>query len=338
VAFNLLIAARDGFNAPITLEAQGLPPGVTLATTNIPAGAKIASVAFTATPDAKEWAGSFTLRAKAQVGGKELVREVRAGTIVWAVPQQQNVPTISRLARDCVLSIREAPPFKVELTTTRVVLQPGETFDLPVKVVALDKEFGGQVQVGPVQPVNPGNAPFLFNGNGDFTLNPGGEGKPKISVGPNSQPGLYTLQLRGQATMSLVINPETGEKGRGVIAIPAVPVQILILPKQLVTARIADANNVRVKVGEKVDLPVKVERVSLFNGPVEVELVVPEPARGLAGTKAMLAADKEEAVVSLSAAAGTMLGNHNGLVVRLTCELEGKKFTQEVKLTVNVLK
>jgi hypothetical protein len=339
VAFHLMIAPRDGFNAPLTLEARGLPDGVTLGTTSIPAGARLASVAFSARPDAKEWAGTFTLLAKATVGGKELVREVRAGSIVWAVPQQQNVPTISRLARECVLAVREAPPFKVELTTTKLILQPGDSAELPVKVVALDKEFAGQVQIGPVQlQGNPGNAPFLFNNNGEVSLAPGGEAKPKVQAGNNAQPGVYTLQLRGQTTMSLIINPDTGEKGRGVIPIPAVPVQVLILPRQLVQPRLGDPNNIRVKMGEKLDLPIKIERSSVFNGPVEVELVVPQSERGLSGTKMTLAADKDEAIVSLTAAAGTQTGQHSGLLVRLTCEMEGKKFTQEVKLMVNVLK
>lgn len=338
-AYNLLIAPRDGFNAPLALDAQGLPAGVTLATTSIPAGAKLATIAFTATSDAKPWAGAFTLRAKAVVAGKELVREVRAGSIVWAVPQQQNIPAISRLARECVLAVREAPPFKVDLTTTRIVLQPGEAVELPVKVVALDKEFTGQVQVGPVQPTgNPNNAPFLFNSNGELSLAPGGAGKPKVSAGTNAVPGLYTLQLRGQATLSLVINPDTGEKGRGAVQIPAVPVQVLILPRQIVTARVSGGENVRVKVGEKADLAVKIDRAAMFSGPVEVELVVPAEARGMVGTKAKLAADQDQVVVSLTVAAGTTVGNRSGLVVRLKGELEGKTFTQEVKLTVNVVK
>jgi len=338
-AFNLYVAPRDGFNAPLTLEADGLPPGVTLATTSLPAGVRSTTIALMAAPDAKEWAGTFTLRAKATVGGKEVVREARAGTIVWAVNPNQNIPTVSRLARDLVLAVRSAPPFKVELATTRIVLLPGESAELPVKVVALDKDFAGTVSVGPLVPIgNPGNAPLLFNGNSELNLNPGAESKPKVQTGANATPGVYTLQLRGRATLSIVVDPDSGEKGRGPIPLPAVPVQVLILPKQVVTARVADANNLPVKVGEKKDIAVQVERAAMFAGPVEVELVAPSDARGFQGMKTTLAADKTEAVVSLLAPAGTTTGQRQGFVVRLTAELEGKKFTQEVKVTVNVTK
>jgi len=60
----------DGLSGPLTVEAEGLPKGVSCLPVHISPQTQFANVVFTATADAPEWSGAIRLKAWATVEGK----------------------------------------------------------------------------------------------------------------------------------------------------------------------------------------------------------------------------------------------------------------------------
>lgn len=82
VPLTLTVDRRDGFDGPITLQQQGLPPGFSAPASTIPAGEHTTAVALFAEPGAKDPPAGTTVQwvARAVVQGRELVREASGGT------------------------------------------------------------------------------------------------------------------------------------------------------------------------------------------------------------------------------------------------------------------
>src|SRR5262249_52966231 len=74
--YDLHINRLDGFDGPVEVRAQGLPPGLTCPPVHVGPGVELASVVFTASADAREWSGAVRLVACATVDGVEIEREV----------------------------------------------------------------------------------------------------------------------------------------------------------------------------------------------------------------------------------------------------------------------
>ncbi len=107
---------RDNFGGDITVNAEGLPAGVTASTAVIPGGKNVGTLLLTASESADAWTGPLKIIGKAKVGDAEVAREARGGSPVWTVADMQAEPVYSRLVRDVVLSVSgvEAAPISVE--------------------------------------------------------------------------------------------------------------------------------------------------------------------------------------------------------------------------------
>src|SRR5262249_46627127 len=121
----VLVARQEGWTGPITLSAEGLPPGVTCLPQTIGPNLRQRSLVFHPSPDAPDWAGRIAVKGTAPINGQPVVREARAGGLVWPPPYSEvlplNIPSIGRLAREVVLAVREQPAFTV---TARIVTPP----------------------------------------------------------------------------------------------------------------------------------------------------------------------------------------------------------------------
>src|SRR5206468_3230170 len=124
---------QDGFNGSIALTAEGLPPGVTCKPQLVPSGAKQVPFVLSAGADAAPWAGEIKILGKAKIDGKEVVREARAATISWPVPQV-NLPTITRMDRAVVLAVRDKAPFSLTADVESLTLKQGERIQIPLKL------------------------------------------------------------------------------------------------------------------------------------------------------------------------------------------------------------
>ncbi len=107
-AFTILAVRQDGFVGDIALTAEGLPPGVTAAPQTVGGDLRETRFAVSAAPSAAAWTGEIKVVGTAVIEGKKVVREARSGSVVWPVPPNQNIPTISRADHSLMLAVRPA--------------------------------------------------------------------------------------------------------------------------------------------------------------------------------------------------------------------------------------
>jgi WD40 repeat protein len=129
----------DEFDGPIEVKVEGLPAGITAATTAIEPGETSATLLFSSAADAKTPAlpnpSPIRIVAKAMAGGKEIVRTVEPdnGTrLVTVMPD---------------------PDVRVTTDRTEVVLRPGEETEVEA-IIDRGGKFGGRI------PIDVRNLPF----------------------------------------------------------------------------------------------------------------------------------------------------------------------------------
>lgn len=219
---DLVINRRDGYNAPITITAENLPPGMHAAPTVIDAESRGVFVLW-ADAGAAEWTGTIRLLATGQRDGQPLVREVRPYTRVWAIA---NVGS-SRPMRELAVSIRQPAPYVVSIQPAEIQVAAGQSAELKLVVNRIWPEFQEKVRA----------IPLAFPGN--FQMPeieiPAGQNEVafKIAVQPGTRPGKQTLSLQGQAPVPFDKDPEVGKRGNPLVATASRPVTITVLePKK----------------------------------------------------------------------------------------------------------
>lgn len=94
-------------------------------------------------------------------------------------------------------------------------------------------------------------------------------------------------------------------------------------------------NAVAIAPGQSVEVPLAVERLFGFEGPVEVALELPRGARGLNAAALRLAADERQGVLVLQAGANTAAGEHRASV-RARVRFNNQNLELSLPLTVHV--
>jgi hypothetical protein len=330
---------RDGFNGPIALTLNNLPKGVTCPPQTLPGGQKLTYLVLSAAADAPAWTGPLTLTGKASVDGRELVREARAAGVSWPMPAGQGnnaAPAISRLERDLVLAVRDEPPFKLTPESARVVTALGSKVTVTLKIDRLKADFKEPLQVG------------LLNAPPGVVLTGTQNNQPTISVTPDKKTVALTLDVRPQAAggaYTLVFRGQAGQPQRnnrpspGGVALPASPVTLVILPKEVVNLR-PEPGEASAKAGGEVPVRVRVERLAGYDGPLKLELVRQDGTKGASAEPVTLIGDATEATLLVKVEPGVKVGERLRLAVRATATVEGAKqpLVKEEKLRINVVK
>jgi hypothetical protein len=228
VLYSVFVFRQDGFNDAIELTASNLPPGVTCPPQMINAGQTRGSLVLTASKEAKDWDGFITITGTAD----KLKHEARPFTITWPVVGLQanqpppNVPMITRMDRGqgLALAVRGEAPFTLQPTETELKAKAGEKLEVTLKIHREEK-FKDGIQVfsavpnfGPRQQ---GNQPLppIATIAADKS-----EAKISVDVPPNTQPGTYTLVLRGQSAAPMPKAPVV----RTVPTYPTMPITVVI--------------------------------------------------------------------------------------------------------------
>lgn len=219
---DVYIQRRDGFAAPITITAEGLPPGVTCPPQTIPPNARQAAVVLMAAADAPAWAGAFRLVGRATVGEQELVRDVRPGGVVWPA-QRQTVP-LARLERELVAAIGEAGPYRLDAPKTELSVRIGESVKLPLVLTRNAEKCRGEVKVYLLNvPAN------VISLNGATFAADQTEIEAELTPRSGIPPGVYQITLVGKcASFALEGRPRPLQVAP---RFPAPPVTLTILPK-----------------------------------------------------------------------------------------------------------
>jgi hypothetical protein len=217
---DVIVHQSGGFNGPITLTAEGLPPGVHALPTTI-RGTHGAFV-FWADAGAADWAGAVKLFATAKVSERTLRREVRPYTRVWPDP---NLGT-SRPTRDLVLAVRGGAPFALEFAEERVEVEAGKRSELPLRLRRHARDFTNKVSVQPLAP------PDNLKVAGTEVAAGKAEASVTVDVPPGTPPGEYTLAVLGQAQVPYSKEPKAAQTPDVLVALPGRPVTLVVTAKK----------------------------------------------------------------------------------------------------------
>lgn len=191
----VLVLRRDGFNEPVTIEADGLPTGITAGTAMISAGQSSAKLILSAAPDAPETFANIRIVGKT----KQLTRIARAATITWT--GNQNEANQARLTTTIALSVMKdeqrfqpiADARRFEVNQSRQILIPVEL----LKRAGFDEKvtfaFTGQPKNVDVE----NKAIEKSKSNGVF----------RMFVKPNAKEGTHLVYLNATGAVSYGRNP-----------------------------------------------------------------------------------------------------------------------------------
>ena len=157
-----------------------------------------------------------------------------------------------------------------------------------------------------------------------------------IDVKAAVPPGAYTVVLRGTATVQFAKEPGKA-KANAQVAIPATPVVVTVLPKQLANVTLTPPNGAG-KLGGQTEIVVKVARMYDFAGEFKVQLVLPPNSKGLEAEEVIIPAGKDEARLVIKVADDAPTGNMPGLLVRAVAVYAGAEVVQEAKFALNIAK
>jgi len=126
---DVLVWRMNGHDAPITIEARNLPPGVAAEPITMGPGVKWGTLVVTAAPDAPIGEGEIEVVGTSLRNDEKLVRKARGGVIVW---DTVNTAAISRMTRSIVLAVREKTPFAVTVSSQDTLIKPGDPIHVTV--------------------------------------------------------------------------------------------------------------------------------------------------------------------------------------------------------------
>ena len=132
---NLLAIRRDGFAGPITVTAEGLPPGVTCRDVTLGAAPSSGVIVFSSAEDAPAWTGTIKLVAKARIDSPPAVAALDAAVAAEKAASDAFVAATTAFAKpneDLVKANEAAAAAKAELAAN-----PNDAA-LKQKVVDLD--------------------------------------------------------------------------------------------------------------------------------------------------------------------------------------------------------
>ena len=112
-------SAHDGFNGDIDADRRGAAAGRDLPAAGPRPRLRETTLVLSAAADAAEWAGEIKIKGTATINGQKVVREARAGGIVWPVQPSQNIADRQPARASPVLAVRGKAPFTLTPSSTR---------------------------------------------------------------------------------------------------------------------------------------------------------------------------------------------------------------------------
>jgi hypothetical protein len=341
-AFSVFAERSPGFSGDIELSLEGLPAGLTCAPQTLAAGVRQTTLVVSAAAGAPPWAGEVKIKGTAQIGATKVVQEARPASITWPVPPQNNIITITRLDRQLLLAVRGKAPFTLTPALDKPQVIQGDKAVLKVKLARLWPEIKNPIQVQVIQSQGRQGAelPVNLRINNNQPINIAGaatEGTLNVQVGGDVPPGLYNVVLRGQTQAPFNKDPKAKGGPNTFIVQPSSAVSLFVVPKALATFTVANASPT-VKIGNQVEVQVRVVRRFNYTGPFTVQLVLPPGVTGVEAAEVVIPEGKDEARLVLRTAAGVNPGARNNLTVRATAQFNKTPVPHEAKINVNVVK
>lgn len=215
---DLVVHRQEGYGEPITVSAQGLPPGLHAAEVKIPSDIRAVLVLW-ADADAPAFQGSLKLIATGRRGDASFSHEVRPFTRVWTDANMGS----SRPTRELMAAVVEKAPYNLRAVPDNATVEVNGKLALKIVVDRLWPEFQAAVKV--IGLGLPGG--FQFR---EREIAAGqNEGAFELEVG-NMRPGEYTLALLGQAQVPFK-KDAAAQAANPLVAIPCRPITVTVLEK-----------------------------------------------------------------------------------------------------------
>jgi len=213
-----IVIHQKNYSGPVTISAEGLPPGVHFQPTVISNNSRGTFVMWSDV-DAAEWTGLVKLYATGETDGQTFRREVRPHSRVW------NNSGTSCPQRSLALAVRRSGPFHAAISPERIEVPAGGKVEAKVMLNRLWPDFKGKVTVQPL------GFPGQFQ-LGNFDISEGQtEAALVIAVQPNTAPGEYTLTLQCQAQVPFSKDADATSRPNTLVTLPSQPVTIRVVPK-----------------------------------------------------------------------------------------------------------
>ncbi|MBC7852210.1 MAG: PPC domain-containing protein [Pirellulaceae bacterium] len=218
---HLILHQRDGWNEPIAITAEGLPPGVHAIPTSLFSENQCSFVLW-ADESADEFTGPIKLIATAKRGEETVRRDVRPYTRVWN--DGSGGGGTSRPMRELTMAVREKAPFSLRFAAEQLQIEAGKKVQIKLAVSRLNPDFKEKLTLLPL-PL-PGNikitAPEILAGASEATID--------IEIQPGTRPGNYTLSLVGQGQVPYAKDAAAKERPNLLVSLPSQPLTITVLP------------------------------------------------------------------------------------------------------------
>jgi hypothetical protein len=215
---DVIVHPKEGFNGPVTLRAEGLPPGLHALPTTIRDSR--GSFVFWADASAADWAGPVKLIATGKVGDTILRREVRPYTRVWA---EANLGS-SRPTRELVVAVRESAPFALFFAQERVEAKAGSKIEVRLHVDRHWPDFKAPLTISPLSfpgPIRMSNVQVAAEKK---------EGTLTLEVQAGAPAGEYTLSVTGQAQVPYSKDAQAKQKPNTLVTQPSRPLILVVKP------------------------------------------------------------------------------------------------------------
>jgi hypothetical protein len=226
----LVVCHRLGnFNGEVALSVDGLPKGVTCVPQGVGPNLRQTSLVFSAATDAAPWAGRITVRGTATIDGKEVVREARAGCIVWPTAQP-NVPAVSRMCYALALAVREPGPFTLNASVKELTVPVGSTVTVPLEVKRNWPDVKGNVQI--VRLAGPAQANGQLLNIPNATVGGGaGNTQVRFQVPENIPTGTYNLVFQASSQFPYNKDPKAKQKPNTTYTDVSPAIRLTLVPK-----------------------------------------------------------------------------------------------------------
>ncbi len=219
---DVLAHRNDGFDEPITVTAEELPPGVTCEPVVIGPGKTSAPLVFHAATDATIGHAAIRIVGKSRIAETDVTRIARGGGLTWATV---NTPGIARMSDTILLAVRSPAPFALMATPAAKEVAAGGTLSIKVQVTRAD-DWSDDVQLAGFD--LPTNTTVAL-----VTIKKGAtEGMVELKLPANVKPGRFTFTINGSGQVArnypLETTPAKRDKNiRGLLPSNAITIDVL---------------------------------------------------------------------------------------------------------------
>jgi hypothetical protein len=216
---DLVIHRDDGYDGPVTVKAEGLPPGMHAAETVIPSDTRAPLVLWT-DADCPAFTGPIRLVASGTRAGAPIAHEVRPYTRVWSNASLSS----SRPTRELVAAVLEKAPYALTVMPERATVAAGGKLEMTLSAVRYWPECQAAVRV--IGLGLPGGFQFA-----ESEIPAGASEKTCVLEVGNVRPGDYTLVFLGQAQTPFKKDAAAKDAPNTLVSMPSRPITITVTAK-----------------------------------------------------------------------------------------------------------